>query len=81
MVQAGRWIVSYLLYLLDTTAQIVYDTLPAVLPAERRYQPVLEIAIPVALAGRDDRRTARPRCWSPAHWRRARSSSPPPSTW
>ena len=42
---------SYLLYLLYTTAQIVYDTLPAVLPAERRYQPVLEIAIPVALAG------------------------------
>ena len=51
LVQAGLWIVSYLLYLLYTTAQIVYDTLPAVLPAERRYQPVLEIAIPVALAG------------------------------
>ena len=51
LVQAGLWIVSYLLYLLYTTAQIVYDTLPAVLPGERRYQPVLEIAIPVALAG------------------------------
>jgi hypothetical protein len=51
LVQAGLWIVSYLLYLLYTTAQVVYDTLPAVLPAERRYQPVLEIAIPVALAG------------------------------
>ena len=51
LVQAGLWVVSYLLYLLYTTAQIVYDTLPAVLPAERRYQPVLEIAIPVALAG------------------------------
>jgi amino acid transporter len=51
LVQAGLWIASYLLYLLYTTAQIVYDTLPAVLPAERRYQPVLEIAIPVALAG------------------------------
>ncbi len=50
-VQAGLWIVSYLLYLLYTTAQIVYDTLPAVLPGERRYQPLLEIAIPVALAG------------------------------
>ncbi len=34
-----------------TTTQIVYDTLPAVLPGERRYQPVLEIAIPVVLAG------------------------------
>ena len=51
LVQAGLWVVSYLLYLLYTTAQIVYDTLPAVLPAERRYQPALEIAIPVALAG------------------------------
>jgi amino acid transporter len=51
LVQAGLWIVSYLLYLLYTTAQIVYDTLPAVLPGERRYQPVLELAIPVALAG------------------------------
>ena len=51
LVQAGLWIVSYLLYLLYTTAQVVYDTLPAVLPGERRYQAVLEIAIPVALAG------------------------------
>ena len=51
LVQASLWIVSYLLYLLYTTTQLVYDTLPAVLPGERRYQPVLEIAIPVALAG------------------------------
>jgi amino acid transporter len=51
LVQAGFWIVSYLLYLLYTTTQIVYDTLPAVLPGERRYQRLLEIAIPVALAG------------------------------
>jgi amino acid transporter len=51
LVQAGLWIVSYLLYLVYTTAQIVYATLPAVLPGERRYQPLLEIAIPVALAG------------------------------
>ena len=50
LVQAGLWIVSYLLYLLYTTAQVVYETLPAVLPGERRYQPLLEIAIPVALA-------------------------------
>jgi amino acid transporter len=51
LVQAGLWIVSYLLYLLFTTAQVVYETLPAVWPGERRYQPPLEIAIPVALAG------------------------------
>jgi len=51
LVQAGLWIVSYLLYLLYTTAQIVYDILPAVLPGVQRYRPALEIAIPLALAG------------------------------
>jgi amino acid transporter len=51
LVQAGLWIISYLLYLLYTTVQIVYDTLPAVFPGIRSYQPLLEIAIPVALAG------------------------------
>lgn len=51
LVQAGLWILSYLLYLVYTTAQIVYDTLPAVLPGVLRYRPLLEIAIPVALAG------------------------------
>ena len=50
-VQAGLWIISYVLYLLYTTAQVVYDTLPAVLPGEQRYQGVLEVVIPVALAG------------------------------
>ncbi len=50
LVQAGLWIASYLLYLLYTTATIVYDTLPAVLPGVRPYQPALEIAIPVGLA-------------------------------
>jgi amino acid transporter len=51
LMQAGLWIASYLLYLLYTTATIVYDTLPAVLPGVRPYQRALEIAIPVALAG------------------------------
>jgi amino acid transporter len=51
LVQAGIWIISYLLYLLYTTASIVYDTLPAVLPGIRPYQTLLEIAIPVVLAG------------------------------
>ena len=51
LVQAGLWIASYLLYLVYTTAQIVYDTLPAVLPGVLRYRPLLEITIPVALAG------------------------------
>jgi amino acid transporter len=51
LVQAGLWIISYLLYVLYTTTQIVYDTLPAVFPGVGPYQPLLEIAIPVALAG------------------------------
>ncbi|MGH3498065.1 MAG: hypothetical protein ACRDP1_11450 [Nocardioidaceae bacterium] len=50
LVQAGLWIASYALYLIYTTASIVYDTLPVVLPGVRPYQPLLEIAIPVALA-------------------------------
>jgi amino acid transporter len=50
LVQAGIWTLSYFLYLLYTTASIVYDTLPAVLPGVTPYQPYLEIAIPVALA-------------------------------
>jgi len=51
LVQAAVWALSYLLYLVYTTAQIVYDTLPAVLPGEVRYQTPLEVVIPVALAG------------------------------
>ncbi|HEY0804898.1 MAG TPA: hypothetical protein VGD84_07535 [Pseudonocardiaceae bacterium] len=50
-VQAGFWLISYVLYLLYTTASIVYDTLPFVVPGVVPYQPFLEIAIPVALAG------------------------------
>ena len=49
--QAGLWIASYLLYLVYTTAAIVYDTLPTVLPWIRPYQPALELVIPVVLAG------------------------------
>jgi amino acid transporter len=51
LAQAGLWAFSYLLYIVYTTAQIVYDTLPAVLPGERRCQTLLEVVIPVALAG------------------------------
>src|ERR1700722_17160770 len=51
LAQAALWALSYLLYLVYTTAQIVYDTLPAVLPGEVRYQSLLEVVIPVALAG------------------------------
>ncbi|HEY1822608.1 MAG TPA: hypothetical protein VGG83_22005 [Trebonia sp.] len=51
LAQACLWALSYLLYLVYTTAQIVYDTLPAVLPGEVRYQTALEVVIPVVLAG------------------------------
>lgn len=51
LAQASLWALSYLLYLVYTTAQIVYDTLPAVLPGEVRYQASLEVVIPVVLAG------------------------------
>jgi hypothetical protein len=51
LAQAALWALSYLLYLVYTTAQIVYDTLPAVLPGEVRYQTLLEVVIPVVLAG------------------------------
>lgn len=50
LVQAAIWILSYLLYVLYTTAQVVFDTLPAVIPGERPFRPLLEILIPLALA-------------------------------
>jgi amino acid transporter len=50
LTQAALWIFSYVLYLVYTTAAIVYDTLPTVLGGVRPYQAALEIAIPVLLA-------------------------------
>jgi amino acid transporter len=51
LVQSALWITSYALYLLYTTAFVVYDTLPVVLPGVRAYRSTLEIVIPVVLAG------------------------------
>ncbi len=51
LAQAAIWITSYLLYVGYTTVQIVYDILPGVLPGERRYQTLLALLIPVAIAG------------------------------
>jgi hypothetical protein len=48
--QAAVWTVSYLLYLVYTTVQIVYDVLPSAIPGERSYQTLLALAIPVAVA-------------------------------
>jgi hypothetical protein len=50
LAHAALWIFSYALYLVYTTAAIVYDTLPVVLPWIGPYQRLLEIAIPVLLA-------------------------------
>ncbi len=49
LVHAGIWTVSYLLYLVYTTVQIVYDLLPAVVPGARGAQSALTILLPVAL--------------------------------
>jgi amino acid transporter len=51
LAQAGVWIVSYLLYLIYTTLEIVYDLLPGIVPGERRYQTALALLIPISLAG------------------------------
>ena len=51
LLQAAIWIVSYVLYLVYTTIQIVFDLLPEVFPGVTRYQTTLGILIPVALAG------------------------------
>lgn len=51
LVQAGIWTFSYLLYIVYTTVQIVYDLLPVMVPGATRYQTVLALAIPVAIAG------------------------------
>ncbi|MBV8942993.1 MAG: hypothetical protein JO240_14800, partial [Solirubrobacterales bacterium] len=50
LAQAAIWIVSYLLYLVYTTVQIVYDLLPAVVPSERAYQTLLALLIPAVIA-------------------------------
>jgi hypothetical protein len=50
LAQAAVWTLSYLLYIIYTTIQIVYELLPQVLPGEARYQTVLALAIPVAVA-------------------------------
>jgi hypothetical protein len=50
LVHAAVWTVSYLLYLLYTTAYVVYDVLPAVSSRIAAYRSTLELVLPVALA-------------------------------
>jgi hypothetical protein len=50
LVQAATWIVSYVLYLVYTTVQIVYDVLPNVVPIGKGLQTALALIIPIAIA-------------------------------
>ena len=50
LLQAAVWAFSYLLYLIYTTVQIVYDLLPVALPGARNIQTLLALMIPLALA-------------------------------
>ena len=50
LVQAALWTASYTLYLLYTSAYVVYDILPAAWPGGHSYRPALAVALPVGLA-------------------------------
>jgi hypothetical protein len=50
LVQAAIWAFSYLLYIVYTTEQIVYDLLPAVFPGVGSVQTLLALLIPITLA-------------------------------
>lgn len=49
-VQGALWVFSYALYLIYTTAYVVYDVLPAVSPRFNSYRSTLEAALPIAIA-------------------------------
>jgi hypothetical protein len=50
LAQAALWTSSYTLYLLYTSAYVVYDILPVAWPGVHAYRPALAVALPVALA-------------------------------
>jgi amino acid transporter len=49
-VQATLWVFSYALYLIYTTAYVVYDVLPVVSPRVSGYRSALEVMLPVGIA-------------------------------
>ena len=49
LVQAAVWTVSYLLYLLYTSAYVVYDVLPSAITLPAGSKPLLAVALPVAV--------------------------------
>jgi len=50
LVQAGLWLGSYVLYLLYTSAYVVYDLLPPVWPGVHSWRPVLAAVLPAVIA-------------------------------
>jgi hypothetical protein len=50
LVQAALWVASYTLYLLYTTAYVVYDVLPAAWPGVHEWRPLLAGVVPAVLA-------------------------------
>lgn len=50
LAQAGLWLASYVLYLLYTSAYVVYDLLPPVWPGIHSWRPVLAAVLPAATA-------------------------------
>lgn len=50
LVQAALWTGSYTLYLLYTSAYVVYDVLPVPWPGVHRYQSALAVLLPVGIA-------------------------------
>lgn len=50
LVQAGLWIISYLLYLVYTVSYLAYDLLPAMFPSLVPVRAFLQLGIPVAVA-------------------------------
>jgi hypothetical protein len=49
-VQAGLWVISYLLYVVYTVTYIVYDLLPSMFPSVEPARPALQIGVAVVLA-------------------------------
>jgi len=50
LVQAALWVASYTLYLLYTTAYVVYDVLPAAWPGVHHWRPLLAGVVPAVAA-------------------------------
>jgi hypothetical protein len=50
LVQGALWVASYTLYLLYTSAYVVYDILPAAWPGVHQWRPLLAVVLPAVAA-------------------------------